>query len=213
MLKNLHWLGHSSFRWDGAKIIYFDPWNIPDGSKESDIILISHEHYDHFSKNDIAKISGPGTVFVCNKAVASELEDAGIAAKNIRELSASRTAEINGVKIRAVASYNIGKPYHPKEAGKLGFIVTMGGISVYHAGDTDKIPEMKDVSCDIALLPVSGTYVMTVKEAAEAAMVLKPKVAVPMHYGSIVGHAKDGEEFKRLLEGKVDVGLLKKEDM
>ena len=110
-----------------------------------------------------------------------------------------------------MASYNIGKEFHTQDSRKLGFIVTIDGITIYHAGDTDNIPEMKDYRCDIALLPVSGTYVMTAEEAAEAALAIKPKIAVPMHYGDIVGSLADAQRFQELLKGKIEVKILKQE--
>jgi L-ascorbate metabolism protein UlaG (beta-lactamase superfamily) len=118
--------------------------------------------------------------------------------------------ELHGLPVKAVESYNIGKPFHTKGSNKVGFIVTMDGVSVYHAGDTDAIPEMKDFRCDVALLPVSGTYVMSADEAAAAALEIKPEVAVPMHYADIAGTAADARRLREVLKGKVEVEILKK---
>ena len=155
LIQRLAWLGHDSYRLDGDPVIYFDPYEIK-SKTPADIILISHEHFDHCSPADVAKI-------------------------------------------------------HPKDAGMLGFIVSMGGVRVYHAGDTDFISEMNDIETDIALLPVSGTYVMTADEAIQAARAIDPKVAIPMHYGAIVGDQTDAEHFRDQLAGKIEVVILDKE--
>lgn len=225
MSENLHWLGHSSFRFDGSKIIYFDPWKLPKNSKKADLIFISHEHFDHFSPEDVSAISSNETVIITDKAVSQwfgfqnsqshksvsrQLQDK-VNCKEVKGLSPGETIEVSQVKVQAVASYNIGKEFHTPDSRKLGFIVTIDGITIYHAGDTDNIPQMKDYRCDIALLPVSGTYVMTAEEAAEAALAIKPKIAVPMHYGDIVGSPTDAQRFKELLKGKIEVKILKPE--
>jgi len=211
MTESLHWLDHDAFRWDGPKTIYFDPWNIRSASKKADIILVTHEHYDHFSKPDIAKISDDDTVVVGPESVTSQLKSQREVLRDIKTLSPGQVLELSGVRIKGVASYNIDKGYHAKSSKNLGFIVTMDGMSVYHAGDTDNIPEMKDYKCDIALLPVGGTYTMNAEEAAEAAEAINPKVAVPMHYGRVAGHPADAKRFEELLKGKVKVEILKKE--
>ncbi len=210
MLENLHWLGHDSFRFEGSKTIYFDPWKLPKNSKKADLIFISHEHFDHFSRDDISAISSSETVIICDKSVSKQLQGK-INCREVKGLSPGETIEVSQVNIQAVSSYNIGKEFHTPDSRKLGFIVTIDGITVYHSGDTDNIPEMKDYHCDIALLPVSGTYVMTADEAAEAALAIKPKIAVPMHYGDIVGSPADAERFKELLKGKIEVKILKQE--
>lgn len=210
MTEKLHWLGHASFRLDASKTVYFDPWKLAKNAKKADIIFISHEHFDHFSKDDLAIISTENTVFVTDKTVSRQLKGE-VKYKEIKALLPKDSIEIDGVKIQAVASYNLNKEFHTDDSQKLGFIVTIDGVSIYHAGDTDNIPEMKDYRCDIALLPVSGTYVMTADEAAEAALAIKPKVVIPMHYGDIVGSQADAERFQELLRDKVEVKILEKE--
>lgn len=210
MLENLHWLGHASFRLDASRRIYFDPWKLPKDSGKAGIIFISHDHFDHFSIDDVALISTKDTMIVTDKSVGRQLEGK-VVCKEIKALQPGNKIEVLGVKVQAVPSYNLNKEFHPKEDGKLGFIVTIDGISIYHAGDTDYIPEMKDYACDIALLPVSGTYVMTADEAANAALTIRPKAAIPMHYGDIVGSNSDAERFRDLLKNKVEVRILKKE--
>lgn len=215
MLENLHWLGHASFRLDASRLIYFDPWKLPKNSKKAEIIFISHDHFDHFSKDDVTSLSTKDTIIVTDKSVGKQLQGK-LVCKEIKALEPGNnitlsTSEVNKVKVQAVYSYNLNKEFHPKESGKLGFIVTIDGISIYHAGDTDYIPEMKDYVCDIALLPVSGTYVMTADEAANAALTIKPRAAIPMHYGDIVGSNSDAERFRDLLKDKIEVRILKKE--
>lgn len=211
MTDNLHWLGHATFRVDASKIIYFDPWKLPEGSKKADIIFVSHEHFDHFSVDDIKLISAKDTVIVTDSAVAKQLVGKKIRCKEIKSLSPGDNIEVYGIKITAVASYNTNKQFHTRGSKKLGFIVLVEGVRIYHSGDTDKIAEMDDYRCDVALLPVSGTYVMTAAEAAQAALAIKPKVAIPMHYGDIVGADSDAIKFKDLLEGRVEVKTLAKE--
>jgi len=141
-----------------------------------------------------------------------QLSSLKIECKEVRAMVPGDTVDLPGIKIEAVASYNVNKGFHPKHTKKLGFVVTMDGFSVYHAGDTDRIPEMDGLKCDVALLPVSGTYVMTADEAAEAALSIRPKVAIPMHYGDIVGAASDAKRFESELKGKVEVKILRKEE-
>jgi L-ascorbate metabolism protein UlaG (beta-lactamase superfamily) len=212
MVENLHWLGHASFRFDGSKTVYFDPWKLSLNPKKADIVLITHDHFDHYSPDDIELIATGDTTLLADRIVSKQLQNAKPNCKEIKSLSPQDTANIQNVKIMAVASYNTNKQFHTKEANKLGFIVTLDGLTIYHAGDTDFIPEMKDYRCDIALLPVSGTYVMTAEEAAHAALAIKPKIAIPMHYGDIVGSTVDARRFHDLLKGKIEVRILKKED-
>lgn len=211
MIEKLRWFGHDAFRWDGSKIVYFDPWHLPAGAKKADIICVSHEHFDHCSAEDIAKISAKDTVIVASAEAAGQIRKAGIAAGEIRAMASGDTAAVGGVAIAATASYNIGKQFHPRKTNKLGFLVTMDGATVYHAGDTDAIPEMSAYRCDVALLPVSGTYVMTADEAAGAARAIRPKVAVPMHYGEVAGSPADAKRFSDLLKGEIEVKIPRKE--
>lgn len=204
LIGRLHWLGHDSFRLDGPPVLYFDPWRLPAGLPTAAVVLVSHEHSDHCSPEDVRKVAGPKTVVIAGGDAASKLTGA----KRVRP---GDRLEVAGLTIEAVPAYNVSKfrspgvPFHPKEAGHVGYVVTLEGVRIYFAGDTDHIPEMSDIECDIALLPVSGTYVMTVEEAVDAARILRPKIVVPMHYGAGIGTGEDGQRFAERYEGQTVV--------
>jgi len=201
ILSKIVWLGHDGFRIDASKTVYIDPYQIEEGPR-ADLILITHEHFDHCSPDDVARIQQSGSVIVTEKDSAAKLSG------DVRVVNVGEKLSVDDISVEAVAAYNTNKDFHPKSKGWLGFIVEIDGVKVYHAGDTDYIPEMKGYNTDIALLPVSGTYVMTADEAVEAALAINPKVAIPMHYGAIVGGGQDAENFKDALEGKVEVRIL-----
>lgn len=207
MIENIKWLGHASFRLTGEKTVYIDPWKIKGGDK-ADIILITHEHYDHCSPEDVAKITKNDTVIVAVADCQSKLLKLD---REIRLVEPGKKLNIRGVLVEAVPAYNINKRFHPKDNQWVGYVVTINGKRIYHAGDTDLIPEMSQLKgIDVALLPVGGTYTMNADEAAKAAEIIRPKVAVPMHVGDIVGTKKDIERFKSL--SKVPVEVLKEEE-
>jgi len=196
-------ISHDTFRIAGSKVIYTDPYRVAKRD-EADIVLVSHEHFDHMSLDDLNKVCLPGTTIVASPLCKEGLK--GVKVKETRFLEPGGSFTIGQVVIEAVPAYNINKfrepgtVFHPQAEKRLGFIATLDGTRVYFAGDTDFIPEMKSIKCDIALLPVSGTYVMTAEEAAEAAKAVNPKIAVPMHYGAIVGGEADAKKFKSLVK-------------
>ena len=205
-LNKIHWLGHASFRIDGeTATIYLDPWQLSGDQPQADLILITHDHHDHCSPEDVAKIQGTGTVIVTVAESVKKLKG------DIRVVKPGDLLTVKGVDIQAVPAYNLtkfrspGVTFHPKEMGFVGFIVTVDGQRIYHAGDTDIIPEMSDYQADIALLPVSGTYVMTAEEAAEAAGIIKPGVMVPMHVGRGIGSENDLETIQAISPVPVEV--------
>ena len=210
----IRWLGHDSFNIIGNVAIMIDPFKIAKQEK-ADLVLISHNHFDHLSVNDIKNISTKDTSIVAAKECIEVIK--GFDFKEKIGISPGEEKTVRGIKIKSIHAYNITKinpdtkkPFHPKEDNKVGFLFELNGITIYHAGDTDLIPEMSDLKPDIALVPVSGTYVMTAQEAAKAVEKIKPKIAIPMHYGGIVGSEKDANEFKQLVTS-CEVQILTKE--
>ncbi|MGH9992086.1 MAG: MBL fold metallo-hydrolase [Nitrososphaera sp.] len=199
----IQWLGHDGYRIvAGGKTIYIDPYQLSKShhyKKDADLILISHNHFDHLSMDDLRHVVGGKTILVAAKECIDQLGNAG--AVEVKGVAPGDKITVQGLPIEAIAAYNTNKKFHPKSDGKVGFVFTTNGIRVYHSGDTDDIPEMSTVRPDIALVPVSGTYVMTAEEAARAVNErIKPKeLAIPMHYGSIVGSEKDANTFKELV--------------
>jgi L-ascorbate metabolism protein UlaG (beta-lactamase superfamily) len=209
----IHWLGHDSFVLKGPKTVILDPFKAK-GKYRADILLITHEHFDHLSEDDIRRFTDSATSIVAPKICEGPLR----AFPNVKTFVTPGTrVDVKGVGIEAIPAYNLnkfrepGKVFHPKADGRVGYIVTMGGVRFYQAGDSDATPELKAVDADVAFLPVSGTYVMTAEEAADAAKAMKVKVFVPMHYNSIVGSKADAERFKKLVGSSGSVEILEQE--
>lgn len=201
------YVGHACFLIRGPRTVCTDPFDVKRGVEKADLITCSHEHFDHCSPPDIKKFAKDSSVILASVNCRGKIS--GIKVKELTYLKPGDTAEVSGVKVRAVPAYNVNKfrspgiVYHPKEYQGVGLIFELGGVRVYHAGDTDVIPEMSEFGdVDVALLPVSGTYVMTAQEAAEAVKIIEPKVAIPMHYGSIVGGIDDAKRFKEIVEAE-----------
>jgi L-ascorbate metabolism protein UlaG (beta-lactamase superfamily) len=205
----ISWLGHDSFIIKNGKTIVIDPFKLRSNPGKADILLISHEHFDHLSLDDIKKVANENTTIVTIPAVKKELSSLKV--KEIKAGKPGDRIKVGDVSIELVPAYNLnkfrepGKVFHPKEDGKAGFVIGIKGMRVYHAGDTDAVPEMKGLKPDIALLPVSGTYVMTPEEAAQAARMVEPKLVIPMHYGAIVGSEQDAHKFKQLVTCEVQI--------
>ena len=201
MLENIHWYGHDAFRIeDAGRQIYIDPWQLPAGTPKADLVLVTHEHHDHYSPPDIDAIRKSSTAVVAPADLAAKIGPQATAVKP------GQTLDAGGVKVTGVAAYNVGKKFHPKANNWVGYVVTLSdGTTVYHTGDSDAVPEMKTLKVDVALLPVSGTYVMTAAEAVEVANAFLPKTVIPMHYGTIVGSAADAEAFRKGFKGQTVV--------
>ena len=206
MIEKINWFGHASFKISGEKIIiYIDPWKIQDQEK-ADIILISHSHYDHLSLEDIKKITTKETDILITPDGQSKLRDID---GKVTLIEPKKKYKIKNILIETTPSYNLNKKFHPKENDWVGFIINLNSKRIFYAGDTDNIPEIKNIKADIALIPISGTYVMDAKEAADLVNEMKPKMAIPYHYGDIVGTEQDALKFKKLAQ--VPVEILKKQ--
>ncbi len=188
-MERLVWLGHAGIAVDFPPLVVIDPYEIRGASRKADVILVTHSHYDHCDPDSIRALAGPATVCIGPADCAGKLPKGALAIRPGQKLAAA------GVEV--VPAYNTDKKFHPKGNGWVGYIVRHGGESLYHAGDTDLIPEMDSIRCDVACLPVGGTFTMTAAEAAEAVKRIKPKIAVPVHYGPVAGSPADAEAFRK----------------
>lgn len=205
MTENIKWLGHDTFFVKGKKTVITDPFKIK-GDYKADVILITHDHFDHCVQEDVKKVQKQDSIIVTTADCAKKLTG------NIKIVKPGDKITVHGIEVEAVPAYNTNKKFHTKETGWVGFIFKVDGKRIYLAGDTDYIPEMKTFKdVDIALLPVSGTYVMTAEEAVKAALDIKPKIAIPMHYGAIIGSEDDAIKFADALKGKIEVIILKQQ--
>ena len=199
-VKQIHWLGHDSFRIDAEGIvIYIDPYLLPAGDlPKADLVLVTHHHGDHCSPDDVARVQSAETIILTIPDAAAKLNG------DILKVKPNEIHQVKGITVETVPAYNTNKfrspghPFHPKESQHVGFVLTLEGLRLYHTGDSDHIPEMAGTRADIALLPVSGTYVMTAEEAAKAAAEIKPQIAIPMHVGADIGEPAMAETFKSL---------------
>ncbi len=196
----LQWLGHASFKiCHEDKIIYIDPWKIKDSAQNATLVLISHSHYDHYSPEDIARVSGPNTKLVASADVVSK-QGAG------EPISPGLTVKLDGITVQGIAAYNPRKQFHPKANNWTGFIIQLDSKRIYYAGDTDLTEEMKVVGeIDVALLPVGGTYTMDAEDAAVATRQINPKMVIPYHWGDIVGGRSDAEKFSKIAGSDVQI--------
>lgn len=188
-------------------MIYADPFKMTAEPGDAAFILITHDHYDHFSPDDIAKAAGKDTVLVVPEKMEKKAGGVKDLVAAIVTVKPGESRVINGLELETVASYNIMKPFHPKSAGWVGYILNLDGKRIYIAGDTDATKEAAEVKCDIAIVPIGGTYTMDAKKAAELINTMQPEVAIPVHYGDIVGKPSDGEEFAKYVKDPVRVEL------
>ena len=199
MLENIEVLCHSSIRINKEKVIYIDPFKIDKNYNDADIIFITHDHYDHYSEEDIDKVKKEDTIIVAPEELLTKLLRKGFRQDYIITVDSDEEDMVEGIKFEIIPAYNTNKQFHPKENGWVGYIVEIRGIRYYIAGDTDITEENKKVKCDVAFVPAGGTYTMDFKEAAELINEIKPKIAVPIHYGSVVGTKQDATDFIKLL--------------
>ena len=199
MLENIEVLCHSSIKINEEKVIYVDPFKIDKNYNDADIIFITHDHYDHYSEEDIDKVKKADTVIVAPEELLTKLLRKGFRQDYIITVDPDEEDMVEGIKFETVAAYNTNKQFHPKENGWVGYIIEIKGVRYYIAGDTDVTEENQKVKCDVAFVPVGGTYTMDFKEAAYLINEIKPKIAVPTHYGSVVGTNQDATDFVRLL--------------
>jgi len=210
MLKNIEVLYHSSIRINKEKIIYIDPFKIDKNYNDADMIFITHDHYDHYSEEDIDKVKKEDTVIIAPEELLTKLLRKGIRKDFIITVEPNKNYMVEGIKFETVPAYNINKPFHPKENEWVGYIIELNNNRYYIAGDTDITEENRKVKCDVAFVPVGGTYTMDFKEAAMLINEIKPKIAVPIHYGSIVGTKQDATDFVGLLHPKIKGIILMK---
>ncbi|MEM0372473.1 MAG: metal-dependent hydrolase [archaeon] len=203
---DVEWLGHASFLIKGKENVYIDPFVLRSGAPKADVILVTHDHYDHCDAQKIESLRKEGTVIISTPSVARKI-------RGVETIALGETKTAAGVRVKAVPAYNPSKKFHPKNTG-FGFVFEVDGTKFYHAGDTDFIPEMSALEkerIDVALLPIGGTYTMDAREAAAAAALIKPRYVIPMHYGTIPNTEADATEFKKLVDAKdlsIEVRLL-----
>ena len=209
MLGNIKCLGHSTIKiLDKDKVIYIDPYNIKDDKKDADIIFITHDHYDHFSEEDIIKIKNENTIIVITEDIYNKVIELGFLEKKIIKVMPKEEYKIGNIRFQTIPAYNIDKKFHPKENMWVGYLININSIRYYIAGDTDITNENKKVECDVAFLPVGGTYTMNYKEAAELANIIRPQIAVPIHYGIIVGTKEDALNFGNLINKDIKCEIM-----
>ena len=207
MLEKIQVLCHSSIRFDKEKIIYFDPFKIEKNYNDANYIFITHDHYNHYSEEDIDKVIKEDTILIAPEGLLEKMQKHGYKNNNIITVKPNNQYSEKGIKFETMPAYNINKQFHPKENEWVGYVLELNNINYYIAGDTDITEENRKVKCDVAFVPVGGTYTMDYKEAAQLINEIKPKVAVPIHYGSVVGTKQDAENFIKMLlpiiEGKI----------
>ena len=207
MLDNITVNAHSSIRIADKVIVYVDPFMLKEERHDADLILFTHPHFDHFSPEDFRKAAKAETLYVCPLSMKGKALEAGIEPARLRTLEAEENLGILGIEIEGVPAYNLDKPNHPKKNGWLGYVLEIGAYQIYVAGDTDAIPEGEAVQCDIAMVPVGGTYTMNAEQAAAFVNAMRPHTVIPIHYGSVVGSLDDARNFVRHLDRGIEVCL------
>ena len=208
MLENIKVLCHSSIKFEKGQIIYFDPFKINENYNDADVIFITHSHYDHFSEEDILKVKKEETKIVVPEDLYNRSLELGFSEENILVVRPNEEYEINNIKFKTIPAYNLNKNFHPKTNNWVGYIITLDNIVYYIAGDTDVTEENRKVKCDVAFVPIGGTYTMTAKEAATLVNEINPKITVPIHYNCIIGSKEDEKVFKNSVNDDIEVMIL-----
>lgn len=199
---------HSSIRVSGDQVIYFDPYGITKESHDADVIFITHDHYDHFETSSIEKILKDDTLMVIPGSCFDSWSDSGLLVTQVVQMDPGEKIDMGGIVVETVPAYNIRKPFHPRKKNWLGYVVTVEDRRIYVAGDTDVTEESRQVRCDIAFVPVGGKFTMNAVKAAELINEIEPEIAVPTHYGNVVGKESDGRDFKAAVKEGIRVPLL-----
>ena len=208
MLENVEVLCHATIKINKRKVIYFDPYKVDKEYHDADIIMITHSHYDHFSEEDIQKVRKENTKIVITEDLYERTKELGFKDEGILKVIPNQSYNIEEIPIKTIPSYNTNKQFHPKENNWVGYLIEINGVTYYIAGDTDVTEENRSIKCDVAFVPVGGTYTMTAEEAAELVNTIKPKVTVPIHYGSLVGTKQDAEVFRKNLNNDIECKIL-----
>ena len=211
MLENIEVLYHSSIRISKNKVIYIDPFKIDKNYNDADIVFITHDHFDHYSEEDIDKVINENTTIIIPEEMLTKILRKGINKNAVITVESNKEYMVQGIKFETIPAYNTNKTFHPKENDWVGYIITLDGIRYYIAGDTDITEENRKVKCDVAFVPVGGTYTMDFKEAAQLINEIQPKIAVPIHYGSVVGTKQDATDFIKLLHPNIKGIILMKQ--
>ncbi len=210
MLEDIQVLCHSSIKINKEKVIYIDSFKIDKNYNDADIIFITHDHYDHYSEEDIDKVKKANTVIIVPEKLLTKALRNGFKQDYIITVVPNQKYMAEGIEFTTVPAYNTNKQFHPKENEWVGYIIEIKGVKYYIAGDTDITEENKRIKCDVAFVPVGGTYTMDFKEATYLINEIKPKIAVPIHYGSIVGTNQDAINFSKLLHPEIECKILMK---
>ena len=211
MLENVEVLYHSSIKIKDNKIIYIDPFKIDKDYNDADIVFITHDHFDHYSEEDIDKVINENTIIIIPEELLTKILRKGINKNAVITVESNKEYMVQGIKFETIPAYNTNKTFHPKENDWVGYIITLDDIRYYIAGDTDITEENRKVKCDVAFVPVGGTYTMDFKEAAHLINEIQPKIAVPIHYGSVVGTKQDATDFIKLLHSSIKGIILMKQ--
>ena len=211
MIEDIEVLYHSSIRISKNKIIYIDPFKIDKNYNDADIIFITHDHFDHYSEEDIDKVINENTTIIIPEEMLTKILRKGINKNAVITVESNKEYMVQGIKFETIPAYNTNKTFHPKENDWVGYIITLDGIRYYIAGDTDITEENRKVKCDVAFVPVGGTYTMDFKEAAQLINEIQPNIAVPIHYGSVVGTKQDATDFIKLLHPNIKGIILMKQ--